>query len=198
MHSSFEKLTLLKNKIKEIVDEKQLKNDPKIIVVTKTFSLNKITPLLNSGHLHFGENKIQEAESKWLEAKKRYKSVQLHMIGKLQTNKAKKAIKLFDYIHSLDNKKLALKLYQHEKELNKKCKFFIQVNLAEEDQKSGIMLNSLSDFLDYGFDIKQIDTVNVEAYVYHLQVDDDVAICYIYSGDTNCILDTKDKNLIED
>ena len=149
MHSNFEKLSLLKNKIKEIVDEKQLKNDPKIIVVTKTFSLNKITPLLDSGHLHFGENKIQEAESKWLEAKKRYKNLQLHMIGKLQTNKAKKAIKLFDYIHSLDDKKLALKLYQHEKELNKKCKFFIQVNLAEEDQKSGIMLNHLSDFHKY-------------------------------------------------
>lgn len=149
MHSSFEKLTLLKNKVKEIVDKKQLNNDPKIIVVTKTFSLNKISLLLDSGHLHFGENKIQEAESKWLEAKKRYKNLQLHMIGKLQTNKAKKAIKLFDYIHSLDNKKLALKLCQHEKELNKKCKFFIQVNLAEEDQKSGIMLNHLSDFHKY-------------------------------------------------
>ena len=149
MHSSFEKLTLLKNKIKEVVDKKQLKNNPKIIVVTKTFSLDKITPLLDSGHLHFGENKIQEAEGKWLEAKKRYKNLQLHMIGKLQTNKAKKAIKLFDYIHSLDDKKLALKLYQHEKELNKKCKFFIQVNLAAEDQKSGIMLNSLSGFYKY-------------------------------------------------
>ena len=149
MHSSFEKLTLLKNKVKEIVDKKQLKNDPKIIVVTKTFSLNKISPLLDKGHLHFGENKIQEAESKWLEAKKRHKNLQLHMIGKLHTNKAKKAIKLFDYIHSLDDKKLALKLYQHEKELNKKCKFFIQVNLTEKDQKSGIMLNHLSDFHKY-------------------------------------------------
>ncbi|SVE46094.1 uncharacterized protein METZ01_LOCUS498948, partial [marine metagenome] len=84
MHSSFEKLTLLKNKIKEIVDEKQLKNDPKIIVVTKTFSLNKITPLLDSGHFHFGENKIQEAENKWIEVKNRNKYLQLHMIGKLQ------------------------------------------------------------------------------------------------------------------
>ena len=149
MHSNSGKLTLLKNKVKEIVNEKQLKNNPKIIVVTKTFSLNKITPLLDSGHLHFGENKIQEAENKWSEVKKRYKNLQLHMIGKLQTNKVKKAIKLFDYIHSLDNKKLALKLHQHEKELNKKCKFFIQVNLAEEDQKSGIMLNSLSDFYKY-------------------------------------------------
>ena len=149
MHSNSDKLTLLKNKVKEIVNEKQLKNDPKIIVVTKTFSLNKITPLLDSGHLHFGENKIQEAENKWSEVKKRYKNLQLHMIGKLQTNKAKKAVKLFDYIHSLDNKKLALKLSQHENELNKKCKFFIQVNLADEDQKSGIMLNHLSDFHKY-------------------------------------------------
>ena len=149
MHSNFEKLSLLKNKIKEIVDEKQLKNNPKIIVVTKTFSLNKITLLLDNGHLHFGENKIQEAESKWLEAKKRYKNLQLHMIGKLQTNKAKKAIKLFDYIHSLDDKKLALKLYQHEKELNKKCKFFIQVNLADETQKSGILLSDLNNFYHY-------------------------------------------------
>ena len=149
MHRTVEKLNLIKNKVNDIINKRQLKTNPKIIVVTKTFSLDKITPLLNSGHLHFGENKIQEAENKWLEAKERYKSVQLHMIGKLQTNKAKKAIKLFDYIHSLDNKKLALKLYQHEKELNKKCKFFIQVNLAEEDQKSGIMLNSLSDFYKY-------------------------------------------------
>ena len=149
MHSGFEKLTLLKNKIKEIVDEKQLKNEPKIIVVTKTFSLNKITPLLDSGHLHFGENKIQEAENKWNEIKNRNKDLQLHMIGKLQTNKAKKAVKLFDYIHSLDNEKLALKLCQCEKELNKKCKLFIQVNLSEEDQKSGIMLNRLSDFHKY-------------------------------------------------
>ena len=104
---------------------------------------------MNSGHLHFGENKIQEAENKWNEIKNRNKDLQLHMIGKLQTNKAKRAVKLFDYIHSLDNKKLALKLCQYEKELNKKCKLFIQVNLADEDQKSGIMLNSLSDFYKY-------------------------------------------------
>jgi len=149
MHSSFEKLTLLKNKVKQIVDGKQLKNDPKIIVVTKTFSLNRIIPLLDSGHIHFGENKIQEAENKWIEVKNRNKNLQLHMIGKLQTNKAKKAVKLFDYIHSLDNEKLAIKINQHEKELNKKCKLFIQVNLTEEDQKSGIMLNHLNDFYKY-------------------------------------------------
>jgi len=149
MHSSLEKLTLVKNKVNQIVNEKQLKIDPKIIVVTKTFSLNKITPLLRAGHIHFGENKIQEADKKWSEVKNNNKNLQLHMIGKLQTNKAKKAVKLFDYIHSLDNERLALKLDQYEKELNKNCKLFIQVNLAKENQKSGIMLNHLNEFYNY-------------------------------------------------
>ena len=144
-----EKLTLVKNKVNQIVNEKQLKIDPKIIVVTKTFPLNKIIPLLDAGHIHFGENKIQEAEKKWSEVKNNNKNLQLHMIGKLQTNKAKKAVKLFDYIHSLDNERLASKLNQYEKELNKKCKLFIQVNLAKENQKSGIMLNHLNEFYNY-------------------------------------------------
>ena len=154
MHSSFEKLTLLRNKVKEIVDEKQLKNDPKIIVVTKTFPLNRIIPLLDSGHIHFGENKIQEAESKWLNVKNKYKNLQLHMLGKLQSNKAKKAVKLFDYIHSLDNAKLATKLSQYEKELGKKTKLFIQVNIAGESQKSGVLLDDLNRF--YNFCIKEL------------------------------------------
>ena len=149
MHSSLEKLTLVKNKVNQIVNEKQLKIDPKIIVVTKTFLLNKIAPLLDAGHIHFGENKIQEAENKWSEVKNNNKNLQLHMIGKLQTNKAKKAVKLFDYIHSLDNERLASKLNQYEKELNKKCKLFIQVNLAKEHQKSGIMSNHLNEFYNY-------------------------------------------------
>ena len=149
MHSSLEKLTLVKNKVNQIVNEKQLKIDPKIIVVTKTFPLNIIAPLFDAGHIHFGENKIQEAENKWSEVKNNNKNLQLHMIGKLQTNKAKKAVKLFDYIHSLDNERLALKLKQYEKELNKKCKLFIQVNLAKEHQKSGIMLNHLNEFYNY-------------------------------------------------
>ena len=144
-----EKLTLVKNKVNQIVNVKQLKIDPKIIVVTKTFPLNEIAPLLDFGHIHFGENKIQEAEKKWSEVKNNNKNLQLHMIGKLQTNKAKKAVKLFDYIHSLDNERLASKLNQYEKELNKKCKFFIQVNLANEHQKSGIMLNHLNEFYNY-------------------------------------------------
>ena len=149
MHTTLEKLNRVKNKVNEIINKKQLKTDPKIIVVTKTFPLNKIIPLLQNGHIHYAENKIQEAENKWIDTKNRYKDLQLHMIGKLQTNKAKKAIKLFDYIHSLDNDKLALKLSHHEKELNKKVKLFIQVKLSEEEQKSGVQLNELNNFYNY-------------------------------------------------
>ena len=144
-----EKLTLVKNKVNQIIHEKQLKISPNIVVVTKTFSLDKINPLIESGHIHFGENKIQEAESKWIEVKNTNKNLQLHMVGKLQSNKAKKAVKLFDYIHSLDNEKLAVKLNQYQKELNKKCKIFIQVNLANEDNKSGINLSDLNNFYKY-------------------------------------------------
>ncbi len=149
MHASLQKLNFVKNKVNEIINQRQLKIDPKIVVVTKTFSLNKITPLLVHGHMHFGENKIQEAENKWSEIRNQYSNLKLHMIGKLQSNKAKKAVKIFDYIHSLDNVKLASKIAQYEKELNKKTKLFIQVNLAEENQKSGILLNNLNNFYYY-------------------------------------------------
>ena len=149
MHDSLQKLSFVKNKINEIISQRQLKTDPKIIVVTKTFSLNKITPLLVYGHTHFGENKIQEAENKWLEIRNQYSNLKLHMIGKIQSNKVKKAVKIFDYIHSLDSAKLASKIAQYEKELNKKIKLFIQVNLGQEDKKSGISLNDLNNFYNY-------------------------------------------------
>ena len=149
MHDSLQKLNFVKNKVNEIISQRQLKTDPKIIVVTKTFSLNKVNPLLESGHIHFGENKVQEAENKWLPLKNKYINLKLHMIGKLQSNKAKKAVKIFDYIHSLDNAKLASKISQYEKELNKKTKLFIQVNIAEENQKSGILLKDLNNFYLY-------------------------------------------------
>ena len=149
-----EQLNLIKNKVNDIINKKQLNTRPKIIVVTKTFSLNNITPLLQSGHNHYGENKIQEAEKKWSEVKKKYKNLQLHMIGKLQSNKAKKALQLFDYIHSLDNERLASKLSEYQKELKKNVKFFIQVNLANEKHKSGISLNELNHF--YNFCIKKL------------------------------------------
>ena len=154
MNNSLQKLDLIKNKIKEIVDRKQLKTVPEIIAVTKTFDLEKIEPLLNSGHIHYGENKVQEAEKKWSDVKKKNKEIQLHMIGKLQSNKDKKAVQIFDYIHSLDNEKLAIKISQSEKELNKKIKLFIQINLGEENQKSGISLNNIESF--YSFCLKEL------------------------------------------
>ena len=144
-----QRLNVIKNQTKEILAKTQLKTDPKIIAITKTFSLSKIYPLLDSGHFHFGENKIQEAEGKWLETKKKYKNLQLHLVGKLQSNKAKKAVRLFDYIHSLDNAKLASKIAQYEKELNKKVKLFIQINFGDENQKSGISLNELDNFYNF-------------------------------------------------
>ena len=149
MHTTLDKLNQVSNKVNEIISKKQLKTNPKIIVVTKTFLINKITPLIECGHLHYGENKLQEAENKWANIKSQHKNLQLHMIGKLQSNKAKKAVKLFDYIHSLDNAKLASKLCQYEKELNKKIKFFIQVNLANEEKKSGILIKDLENFYHY-------------------------------------------------
>jgi len=149
MHSILDNLNVTKNKVSDIINKKQLKTNPNIIVVTKTFSLNNIIPLLQNGHIHFGENKIQEAEEKWPEVRKQYKNLQLHMIGKLQSNKVKKAVKLFDYIHSLDSKRLAVKVFEAQKEFNKNIKLFIQVNLAGEEQKSGIALNELDQFYNY-------------------------------------------------
>ncbi len=149
MHSVEKKLNFLKSKVNEIISTKQLKTKPNIIAVTKTFSLDKFIPLLKCGHIHFGENKIQEAEVKWIKAKKDFDNIKLHMLGKLQSNKAKKAVQLFDYIHSLDNIKLATKISQYEKELNKKVKLFIQVDLANESQKSGIQLNHLDNFYKF-------------------------------------------------
>ena len=146
---SVKNLSLIKNKINELINEKQLKTKPQIIVVSKTFSLEKIIPLIEEGHFHFGENKIQEAETKWTEILKKNNKLKLHMVGGLQSNKAKKAVLLFDYIHSLDSEKLALKISKYEKELNKKIKLFIQVNLGDERQKSGISLHELENFYNF-------------------------------------------------
>jgi len=120
-----------------------------IIAVSKTFSFNYIKPLIDYGHKHFGENKVQEAKTKWTEHKKKDPKLMLHMIGKLQSNKAKDAIKLFDYIHSLDNQKLADVLSKYQKDLNKSLKYFIQVNIGNEIQKSGIPINDLDPFYNY-------------------------------------------------
>ena len=120
-----------------------------IIAVSKTFSTEHIKPLVDHGHQHFGENKVQEAISIWSEIKKNNENLKLHMIGKLQSNKAKDAVKLFDYIHSLDNQKLADALAKHQMSLKKNLKYFIQVNIANEIQKSGIPVGELDPFYNY-------------------------------------------------
>ena len=149
MHKSVQNLNLIKNKANEIVSRTQLKTNPEVIAISKTFKADKILPLLEAGHIHYGENKIQETEDKWVDLKKKYKNIKLHLVGKLQSNKAKKAVMLFDYIHSLDNVKLATKINQYEKQLKKKTKLFIQVNIGDESQKSGILLKELNSFYDY-------------------------------------------------
>ncbi len=140
-HSLINNLNLIKNEV-------ELNNsDAEIIAVSKTFSVSKIKPLINHGHLHFGENKIQEALEKWPEMKKENKNVKLHFVGKLQTNKVKYALPLFDYIHSLDNLKLAEKISAFQKKISFYPKIFIQINIGNENQKSGIDINDLGDFL---------------------------------------------------
>ena len=117
--------------------------------MSKTFALSKLLPLIDYGHRHFGENKVQEAEVKWSEIKKNKKDIKLHMVGRLQTNKVKKAVKIFDFIHSVDSKKLADSLKKREIEINKKLSYFIQINLGNEVQKGGINKNEAKSFLDY-------------------------------------------------
>ena len=137
------------NKIKSNIDLLKPLKQVNIIAVSKTFSLTHIQPLVNYGHNHYGENKVQEALAKWNDLKKERNDLKLHMIGKLQSNKAKAAIEIFDYIHSLDNQKLADTLSKGQKNINKILKYFIQVNIGNELQKSGIPVNELDAFYNY-------------------------------------------------
>ena len=137
------------NKIKLNIAESKPAQKVNIIAVSKTFSLEHVNPLINSGHTHFGENKVQEAISKWSGIKKGDDNIKLHMIGKLQSNKAKDAVKLFDYIHSLDSQKLADTLANHQINLKKNLNYFIQVNIGNEIQKSGIPVGELDQFYNY-------------------------------------------------
>ena len=137
------------NKIKLNIASSKPSQNVNIIAVSKTFPLEHISPLIKHGHNHFGENKVQEAFSKWSEFKKENSNIKLHMIGKLQSNKAKDAIKLFDYIHSLDNKKLADTLAKYQISLKKSLNYFIQINIGNETQKSGIAVSELDPFYNY-------------------------------------------------
>ena len=149
MHSTVQNLIEIENKIKLNLSSFKIVNLPKIIAVSKTFKIDKILPLIDYGHIDFGENKIQEAVNKWTEIMSKNTNIKLHMIGKLQTNKVKSAVKLFDYIHSVDNERLAKKIADEQKKINKKLKIFIQVNIGNEEQKSGINKSEVGDLVLY-------------------------------------------------
>tara|TARA_B110000037_G_scaffold2446_1_gene2839 strand:+ start:1500 stop:2162 length:663 start_codon:yes stop_codon:yes gene_type:complete len=152
MHKTINNLVLIEKNLKEKLNNE---NIPTIIAVSKTFPMSQIMPLLNHGHQHFGENKVQEALEKWLVIKEKFNNTKLHMIGSLQTNKVKYVVKLFDYIHSVDSLKLAEKISNEQKKINKSLKIFIQVNIGQEIQKSGIEIESLENF--YEICVKKLD-----------------------------------------
>ena len=149
MHNPVKNYKDITNLIKLKIEDKKIINFPKIIAVSKTFSLEKILPLINYGHLDYGENKVKEAIDKWTEIKDKKPQINLHLIGKLQTNKVKLALKIFDYIHSVDNKKLAKKIAEEEAKQEKKIKIFLQVNIGNEHQKSGVDKNELVHLYNY-------------------------------------------------
>ena len=154
MHKIVQNLINIENEIKS--DQSNLNKTflPNIIAVSKTFKIDKILPLIEHGHLNFGENKVQEACDKWTKIKEQRPELKLHMIGKLQTNKVKLAVKLFDFIHSVDSKKLAKKIADEQFKIQRKIKIFIQVNIGDEDQKSGINKNELESLIVYGKELE--------------------------------------------
>ena len=154
MHITVKNLLDIENNIKLYLDKLKFNNSPKIIAVSKTFKIDKILPLIEHGHINFGENKVQEAIEKWTEIKKKNSAIKIHMIGKLQTNKVKYAVKIFDYIHSVDSKKLAKKIADEQNKIKKKIKIFLQVNIGDENQKSGINKDDVENLVSY---CKEID-----------------------------------------
>ena len=149
MDNTVKNLLQIENNIKSHLNELDIKNNPKVIAVSKTFQIDKILPLIRYGHVDFGENKVQEAIEKWTDIKKKNLSIKLHMIGKLQTNKVKFAVKIFDYIHSVDSIKLAKKIADEQNKINKKIKVFCQINIGDENQKSGINKSEINQLVTY-------------------------------------------------
>ena len=197
MHNVVERLMAIQSEIKELLIKNNSQNrDLNIIIVCKTFSMDKILPLIDAGHVHFGENKVQEAELKWKEVKKKHSNIKLHMVGKLQTNKVKAALNIFDYIHSVDNYRLGEKIVKYEKELNKKIKTFVQVNVGEESQKSGISPKNVNQFVDYCKNSLSLNIIglmclppindNPEKYFLHLnQLRNQTDLCHLSMGMSN-------------
>jgi len=154
MHKSVQNLINIQNLVKsKLSDLNKIDRTPKIVAVSKTFKIEDILPLIEYGHNDFGENKVQEAIDKWTNLKSKNNNIKLHLIGKLQTNKVRLAIALFDYIHSLDNEKLAKKISIEQNNQNLKPKIFIQINIGNETQKSGVKANELLDFYNYCKDL---------------------------------------------
>tara|TARA_Y100000816_G_C26062788_1_gene558236 strand:+ start:655 stop:1320 length:666 start_codon:yes stop_codon:yes gene_type:complete len=150
MHETVKNLINIQNLINsKLSDLKLIERHPKIIAVSKTFKLEHILPLIEHGHDNFGENKVQEALDKWTTIKKNKNNIKIHLLGKLQTNKVKHAVKIFDFIHSLDSEKLANKISEEQKKIEVKPKIFIQINIGNESQKSGIKVNELKEFYEY-------------------------------------------------
>ena len=187
----------IQSEIKELLIKNNSQNrDLNIIIVCKTFSMDKILPLIDAGHIHFGENKVQEAELKWKEVKKKHSNIKLHMVGKLQTNKVKAALNIFDYIHSVDNYRLGEKIIKYEKELNKKIKTFVQVNVGEESQKSGISPKNVNQFVNYCKNSLSLNIIglmclppindNPEKFFLHLnQLRNQTDLCHLSMGMSN-------------
>ena len=150
MHKTVQNLVNIENKIRSYLGHLNITNLPNIIAVSKTFKMEKILPLVDHGHLHFGENKVQEAVEKWTKIKEDRPQIQLHMIGKLQTNKVKYAVKLFDFIHSVDSEKLIKKISEEQYKVKRKIKIFIQVNIGDENQKSGTSKDELNKLFTCG------------------------------------------------
>ena len=154
MHNSVQKYKDIISAINRKIEEQKIILTPKVIAVSKTFSLAKILPLIEYGHLDYGENKVQEAIDKWSEIKLKKKNIKLHLIGKLQTNKVKHAIKIFDYIHSIDSIKLAKKIADEQSKQNKNLKLFIQVNIGDEQQKSGVKVDQIEELIIFSKQLK--------------------------------------------
>ncbi len=155
IHKSINNINLIKN------EADLIRKDINIIAVSKTFPIQEVKPLIKNGHIHFGENKVQEAIEKWTDIKNDFKDIKLHLIGKLQSNKVKFILPLFDYIHSLDSKKLAEKISIEQKKKNFKPKIFVQVNIGNEIQKSGIDIKNLESFVKMCFEIYSLDIIGL-------------------------------------
>ena len=173
MHKTVQNLLDIENQLKSNLKDINILNLPKIIAVSKTFTIDKIYPLIDHGHLDFGENKVQEAIDKWSRVKIEKPNLKLHMVGKLQSNKVKLAVKLFDYIHSVDSEKLAKKIQEEQNKINRKIKIFLQVNIGDESQKSGVNKSDAPKLVNYckdlGLDIiglMCIPPINVNAKYY--------------------------------